>query len=194
MKYLKLFENYKSIRCYNQDIVDEISSKYNESNGEYKIFFRDTENPIADLERGLSCNFAELEYTDDYKEAIELNKKYTTWGIKPFWDNYQKKYCIDPERGLSSYCFEDNIEDFKHNLNSLYGVSGACRDKLAIFKSNDYTLQGGWDDEDLFRNGEFLGWFDVNSYVNCDPHEFEKQDKIIKKLFQEFKKQFISRI
>lgn len=75
-------------------------------------------------------------------------------------DPVSNKWCADPELGLSSFGFDDEktyvdaIERMKYYNDT---------DKIALFKSYDYSIGSGLDGEDVFRNGTFIRFISVNS-------------------------------
>lgn len=114
------------------------------------FFLRDTEDPLKDLERGFSCEVNS--WKDSEEEAIEWQSKYGALR-SPLQDPKSKKWCADPERGLSSFAFWDK-KSFDKAIRNIERYSSG--NLPCIFKSKDYDLDSGADGEDVFRKGSFV--------------------------------------
>jgi len=117
-------------------------------------FMRDTDNPQQDLARGWSCHVNSwMQEQEDAKQWQSKNGALR----EPLQDPITKLWCADPELGLSAWAFHDQLT-FDKALKSVDLYSGS----VAIFQSNDFTLNAGAISEDMFRNGTFL------FYINHD--------------------------
>ena len=116
------------------------------------FFLRNTLDPEGDLVRGFSCHIDG--WTDDQAFAVQQAKTKSLTG-KPRQDPRTRKWCFDPEPGLSSFHFYDipSLQKAVERI-GIYAFDG----ELGLFTSTDYNLGVGTDGEDVFRGGEFLGF------------------------------------
>lgn len=131
-------------------------------------FLRDTENPNEDLIRNFSCN-TNAWFTDE-QDAIDYQIIHGTLDI-PKQDPKTKLWCADPELGLSSFSFYDEVS-FNKALENIESYVNSTN-KIAVFISDEYDLNSGLDGEDTFKNGKFLGyikepytWENVSALLN----------------------------
>lgn len=144
-----------------KDLLLEITDK--------KMFFlRDTEDPEEDLKRNFSCNVNT--WFDSEEEAIDYQNKHGALDY-PKQDPKTKRWCADPELGLSSFAFHDEIS-FNRALENITPYIDHTN-KIAIFVSNNYNLGAGLDGEDTFINGIFLGYL-------YEPYNWENVKPLIK--------------
>ena len=114
-------------------------------------FLRNTMDPERDLERGFSSHI------DGWRKTPEQNPSAIR---KPVQDPHTKLWCVDPELGLSSFaCWDES--SFEKAM--MHIEPYAVEDKIAVFQSINYDLGAGADGEDVFRDGEFLGWIEWGS-------------------------------
>ena len=128
-------------------------------------FLRNTSNPQADLKRGWSCHVNSWKLS---REDAENWQKKNGALRKPLQDPYSKKWCADPEIGLSSFAFSDK-ETFDWAMKHVKAYS-YTENSIAVFKSNKYQLGVGLDGEDIFENGKFLFYIPLN----CNWNNFNK--------------------
>jgi len=116
-------------------------------------FLCDTNDPEGDLQRGFSCHIDG--WTDDYAWAVEKAKTKSLIG-RPLQDPKSKRWCFDPERGLSGFAFHDlmSLEEAMRRITSYVGE----RDRVAVFQSSEYDLGAGADGEDVFSSGRLMGF------------------------------------
>jgi hypothetical protein len=132
-------------------------------------FLRDTENPEDDLKRNFSCNVNS--WVNSKEEAVEYQSKHGAL-FDPKQDPKTKKWCADPEFGLSAFSFHDE-NSFNESLELIENYINHT-DKIAVFISNNYHLGSGLDGEDTFIDGTFLGYL----YA---PYDFKNLKYLIKK-------------
>jgi len=80
----------------------------------------------------------------------------------PKQDPYSKKWCADPEHGLSAFGFNDKksfIKAMNYISDYVYKENG----EIAVFKSENYKLNYGADGEDVFSSGTFLFYINLNT-------------------------------
>ena len=119
------------------------------------MFLRDTTDAQRDLERNFSCNVNSWCPTEE--EAVAWQERNDAL-MPPKQDPHTKKWCADPERGLSGFHFIDgDSPSFNHALNNVYRYA-LTKDRIAVFKASDYHLGAGLDGEDVFSNAEFVSW------------------------------------
>lgn len=131
-------------------------------------FLRDTSNPQEDLIRNFSCNVNA--WFDTKEEAIAYQNRHGGLDT-PKQDPKNKLWCADPELGLSSFSFYDEIS-FNKALKDIESYA-EITNKIAVFISDEYELGVGLDGEDTFKNGKFLGylkapytWENVSDLLN----------------------------
>lgn len=130
------------------------------------LFLRETNNPEADLQRGFSCHI------DGWFENLEDAKEWQkTHGAlsEPRQDPWNKKWCADPELGLSSFAVWDK-PTFEKAISNL--ISEGATDKVAVFSSQNYELQVGADGEDIFRSGKFIGYIGLETSYEEFSYQF----------------------
>ena len=131
-----LFENWRE---YLKESKNEI------------FFIRDTQSPKEDAERNFSCYAGA--WVDLEQEALSRqNERPGQFLQKPKQDPETRKWCYDPELGLSGYAVKDEKE-----FNEAYAILGEYGAvKVALFISGDYDLGAGADGEDIFRDAKFI--------------------------------------
>lgn len=115
------------------------------------FFLRNTTDPERDLGRGFSC------HVDGWRKTPEHNPSALR---KPLQDPDTKLWCVDPELGLSSFaCWDEPSFARAMKEIEIYAVEP----EIAVFRSMDYDLHAGADGEDVFRDGEFVGFIEWGS-------------------------------
>lgn len=133
-----------------RDLIQQVLREHTKQGKPPMFFIRNTSAPEADLKRNFSC----YEWRSTYEEAVEYQKRNSAL-CEPKYDDYSKRWCADPEIGLSSFGFK-NENGFTNAMVRMKGY--AYDDKIALFLSDDYDLDAGLDSEDVFRDGRFLGY------------------------------------
>ena len=139
-------------------------------------FLRMTNDPEGDLKRNFSCYNPSLwvkdkSFASTYIERLREsgNDEYIEW-INPKYDPINNVWCLWPEKGISSFAFNDegSFNSAKNNVFNYEGFGGGSGSFIAVFESSDYDLGGGVSDmEDLFRDGRFIGYIPRDiSYEN----------------------------
>ncbi len=132
------------IKSFGQSINEDYENK------KILFFIRNTSKPLEDLERGFSCEVNS--WVNSEEEAVSYQKRHGAIA-KPKFDKVSKKWCADPELGLSSFGFY-NEKTFNEAIIKMEQY--AYDEKIALFVSSDFNLDAGADSEDVFRSGEFL--------------------------------------
>jgi hypothetical protein len=127
------------------------------------LFLRATVDPEADIQRGFSgVHNSWINSLDEKEDAIEEAYPDGCSDLpEPRQDSVTGWWCWQPENGLSAFAFHDSSsyqEAMKRVAN--YGRHLGC---VALFAASDYDARLGADGEDLFRNGQFLGWLDLGA-------------------------------
>ena len=124
------------------------------------LFLRDTQDPISDIKRGFSCNVNS--WFDTLEDALFYKNKHGALG-NPKEDPISKKWCADPELGLSGFGFYDE-KSFNEAISKIknYNQSG----KIALFIASEYYLDSGLDGEDVFVPNKFLKFITLDTKYN----------------------------
>lgn len=151
----------------------KMSRIFNKMASDQIFFLRDTKNPHNDLVRGFSGYHGT--WFDSKEEAIDY-QIYNPSITPPKQDPITGKWCGSPELGLSSLAFRDE-NTFNKAIERLINNWGAT-EKIAVFISDDYDLNAGADGEDVFRNGDFLFYIDINCTYSQFLEKLEEYYKI----------------
>ena len=122
----------------------------------YIYFVRYTNSPLEDLEVGFSCNGGCL--VKEFNKAVSCQKNFGVVST-PKYDKYKKLWCYDPEIGLTGFGFDNEVE-YEFAMRRMYDI--ICEESMGLFKSDDYDYHAGLNYEDVFRNGIFLGFINVD--------------------------------
>ena len=151
-------ERYVTFEKYRRGVGWKWAAGYSSKNLTETIktplfFLRVTMDPDRDLHRDFSC------HVDDWRKEPEHNLKKSQ---KALQDPDTKLWCINPELGLSAFACHDEPSFVK----AMKRLEIYAPERVAVFRSNDYDLNAGHDDEDVFRDGEFIDWIDWDGTWN----------------------------
>lgn len=146
-------------RLIMRGVYRELSDKLNRRKASIRIakpqlyFLRATTDPRRDLDRGFAC--VGDHWFDSFEEALDWQDSQGSMFFQspPREDPHTRKWCGDPELGLSGKAFR-NITEFKQVLRKVTPEGS----RLGVFSSTTYDLHTGLDGNDVFRPGEFVGW------------------------------------
>lgn len=128
-------------------------------------FFRITSDSEGDVERGFSCNVNS--WFDNYEDAKDYENRHGALS-SPKQDPKTKKWCADPELGLSGFGFHDGLSMHEARVAvSAYGddffiglVGKDYAKQIGVFSAKKFWLKAGLDGEDVFEPDKFLGYYD----------------------------------
>lgn len=162
------------------------------------FILRDTINPDGDLQRGFSGNvnawFDSRERAQAYADAngVELSVKQCP---------ISKKWCGDPEKGLSGYAFSNETELSKAMESIATYVEWRDNPTLTVFASNEVEKGVGLDGEDVFREGWKVitlaypfTWSDfeaalkpsISSEPEAVAHRAERATKVVQEMVEQW--------
>lgn len=124
-------------------------------------FLRYTSEPERDLARGWSCYVHGWARDEDAVKRYYEYFKIPVGERNPKYDEIDNLWCVIPEEGLSAYGFydEESFEIARENVGAYYGFGESQNmSGPALFKSNNYKIGAGSDEEDVFLGGTFLGF------------------------------------
>lgn len=132
-------------------------------NGTETYFVRATVDPKTDLRRNFSCvNNAFVDRQDEITDAIgDIYPDGSDHLRPPRQDPVTGGWCWEPEAGLSSFAVQDAVS-FQQAMRAVRGYASHLG-QVGVFASSDFDLGAGSDGEDVFRDGRFVGWLDLDA-------------------------------